>query len=245
VSQNEAEAEQQRELTPRERAAVKRLEAAEHLRLVADGEKAKLDHPSLAAGRALLMEALGTTNPFFRDGLMRQLHAVSNHEEHLDIDTFNFLLAMVTGEKPRTERAAVLMAQFAAVDLALMKTVERYKHTEHMHWKNHESRIQSEHMLVSMISRLARTSVGLSDEVTRCQAASGQAFPSRRAGAPAPSAGRALKDPSATQPTRNFPSGPRCPSSMGAEAAFVFRIMVQFITCATRGESTFRRFVTR
>jgi len=178
VPQNEAEAKQQPELTPRERAALERLEAADPIVrfFVSDDDgKAMVGHPIKAAGFALFMQAVGTTNDDFANGLIKQMRSVTDRAGHLDLDKLHYQLAIITSKKPRDEVEAVLMAKFAALNSATMKAVERYMNIEHMVWKNHESRVQSEHMSVSDISKLARTTVMLLEGFTRYRAAIGKA----------------------------------------------------------------------
>jgi hypothetical protein len=77
------------------------------------------DHPDEAAGVALLMEAIGTTDPDFFLGFVSQLAKAGGGE--IDEHQLNFLLAVVKGIKPRDQLEAMLAAQMAAVHTATMK----------------------------------------------------------------------------------------------------------------------------
>ena len=54
-------------------------------------------HPEPEIGRSLLMEALGTADPYFLDGLLRQLANVGTQGRDVDERGINFLLAVVKG----------------------------------------------------------------------------------------------------------------------------------------------------
>jgi hypothetical protein len=163
------------ELSSRERAALERLRAADQTlpRLVLQDGEVVIWHTNPLVGFALIMEALGTTDENLARGLVNRLRSVSDNAG-LDVIELNYQLAMVTSEKPRTAREAALNAQFAAVDLAVKSAVERFRYNEHMKWENNESRMQAAHMATSDICKLARTCVMLSEEITRCRAASEQ-----------------------------------------------------------------------
>jgi hypothetical protein len=77
-----------------------------------------LTHPRPDIGQALLMEALGTANLDFSDGLIRQLAEVGG-QETLERD-LNFMLAIVKGIEPRDQIEAMLATQMAAVHNATM-----------------------------------------------------------------------------------------------------------------------------
>lgn len=193
------------ELTPRERAAVERLRAADQTLpqfVKVDGE-AVLSHPNPSVGGALLMEALGTTDENLARGFVNRLRSVSD-SAGLDVVELNYQLAMVASEKPRSAREAELLNQFAAVGLALTSAVERFRYNKHMKWENNESRMQSAHMATSDISKLARTSVMLSEEITRCRAASEQ--PIGKAAQPEGQASSKLSQASPPALTKSEPS---------------------------------------
>src|ERR1700683_2763227 len=71
---------------------------------------------SLKVRRWLLMEALGTADVDFINGLLNQLDNASNDESGLD-----FMLAVTKGLKPKDHLEAMLVAQMAAVHIATMR----------------------------------------------------------------------------------------------------------------------------
>jgi hypothetical protein len=81
---------------------------------------ATLDHPDPSIGHVVLMEALGTVDPDFLDGLVGELaHAVMQGRT-VDERILNFMLSLVKGVKPTDQVEAMLAAQMAAVHMATM-----------------------------------------------------------------------------------------------------------------------------
>ena len=83
------------------------------------------DHPDKVVGEALLMEALGTSEPDFLKGLLGQLINAGTQGRTVDENTLNFMLAIVKGVEPRDQGEALLAAQMAAVHNATMTFVRR------------------------------------------------------------------------------------------------------------------------
>jgi hypothetical protein len=78
----------------------------------------------------VLMEALGTTDLDFLDGILCQLLKVGNRDGSVDERGLNFLLSVIKGVKPRDQVEALLAAQMAAVHAATMKMAFRLGRTE-------------------------------------------------------------------------------------------------------------------
>src|SRR5258708_8431452 len=78
------------------------------------------DHPEPSVGSVLLMEALGTTDPDFLDGILLQLLNCGSRAGKGDERGLNFLLSVIKGVKPRDQVEALLAAQMAAVHAATM-----------------------------------------------------------------------------------------------------------------------------
>ena len=66
------------------------------------------------------MEALGTKDPDFLDGILCQLLNVGSRAGKVDERGLNFLLSVIKGVKPRDQVEALLAAQMAAVHAATM-----------------------------------------------------------------------------------------------------------------------------
>ena len=88
------------------------------------------DHPEPALGQSLLMEALGTAEPDFLDGLLGQLANAGTQGRAVDERGLNFMLAMVKGVEPKDQVEAMLAAQMAAVHMATMTFARRLAHVE-------------------------------------------------------------------------------------------------------------------
>jgi hypothetical protein len=78
----------------------------------------------------LLMEAPGTTDPDFLDGILYQLVNVGSWGGKADERGLNFMLSVIKGVKPRDEVEALLAAQMAAVHAATMTMAFRLGRTE-------------------------------------------------------------------------------------------------------------------
>jgi hypothetical protein len=91
-------------------------------RLKADKSPGRIniDHPDPVVGGIVLMEALGTADADFFNGLLRQLSINSLRGENVDERTLNFMLAVIKGIKPRDQLEAMLAGQMAAVHDAIM-----------------------------------------------------------------------------------------------------------------------------
>jgi hypothetical protein len=94
-----------------------------------DGEKAfDIDHPNAVVAQVLLMEALGTRDRSFLNGLLRQLANAGTQDQNLDASALNFMLSVVKGIQPRDQVEAMLAAQMAAVHMATMTFARRVAH---------------------------------------------------------------------------------------------------------------------
>jgi hypothetical protein len=87
--------------------------------------KIAVAHPRPDIGQALLMEAFGTADMDFANGLIRQLADAGRQSQTLDERDLNFMLAMVKGIEPRDQIEAMLAAQMAAVHNATMTFARR------------------------------------------------------------------------------------------------------------------------
>ena len=108
--------------TPQETAAVERIvrkPASPRLKVLESSELVP-DHPDQEVGIALLMEAIGTTDPDFALGFLGQLANLGD-DKNLERG-LNFLLSVVKGIRPRDQIEAMLAAQMAATHAATMKS---------------------------------------------------------------------------------------------------------------------------
>ena len=91
-----------------------------------------VDHPDAKTGELLLMEALGTADPYFLNGLLGQLANVGTQGRAVDERGLNFMLAVIKGIEPKDQVEAMLAAQMAAVHNATMTFARRLAHVENL-----------------------------------------------------------------------------------------------------------------
>ena len=142
--------------TPQELAVIvnhvagrKNNEISPNMKVLDDGRTFMPNHPDKIAGQLLLMEAMGTTNYDFYDGLVVQLANAARHERVNELE-FNFLLSVVKGIKPRDQLEAMLAAQTATTHNLAMKYVRQL---------NECTTIQQRDSLERTLNKLQRTFV--------------------------------------------------------------------------------------
>lgn len=94
--------------------------------------KISLDHPNALVGQIQLMDAIGTKNMDFYDGLIRQLADVGRQGKTPEEQGLNFMLAVVKGIDPKDQVEAMLAAQMAAVHNATMTFARRLVQVENI-----------------------------------------------------------------------------------------------------------------
>ena len=96
-----------------------------------DAGQVEAEHPNIWVGTLALMQAIGTTDLDFFDGLMRHLvNAGTGKGERASEQGANFMLAVVKGIEPRDQIEAMLAAQMAAVHNATMTFARRLAHVD-------------------------------------------------------------------------------------------------------------------
>jgi hypothetical protein len=125
-------------MTAQERTAIDRFLArnaanpAPRLKVL-NGEQAvsiSPDHPDNVTGQMLLMDALGTADFDFFNGLLDQLANAGSKGGQIDERRLNFMFSVVKGIQPRDQLEAMLAAQMAAVHMATMTFARRLAHVE-------------------------------------------------------------------------------------------------------------------
>ena|SRR3984893_8942832 len=127
-----------RELTAAERKAVgkflARSEAKPSVRFKvsnnATGVQIELDHPDKRIAPVLLMDAFGSADREFVDGVLRQLANAGSHGKEADEGGLNFLVSVINGVEPRDHLEAMLAAQMAVVHVASMTFARRLANVE-------------------------------------------------------------------------------------------------------------------
>lgn len=83
----------------------------------------KHDDPEIA--NALMLDAFGTMDEHFFDGLSKQLANAGGQD-------FDFMLSVVAGIEPKDQVEAMLAAQMAAVHMATMTSARRLAHVDNI-----------------------------------------------------------------------------------------------------------------
>jgi hypothetical protein len=128
---------------------------APRLKVPKDGKTISLDHPDQTVASSLLMEALGSTDTDFVEGLVTQL---VNASGQLDEAGLNFVLAVIKDVKPNDQLEAMLAAQMAIVHVTLMKFARHFDRIESLPQQDSAERA---------FNKLARTFTGQMEALKR------------------------------------------------------------------------------
>ena len=125
--------------TPYERRTLKTLQErnlkkplAPRIKVTVEEGVSKLapDHAEQPIAYVVLLEALGTRDLDFLDGILKQLCNVGSHGKTVDEKGLNFMLSVVKGIEPRDQVEAMLAAQMAATHNAVMTFARRLAHVD-------------------------------------------------------------------------------------------------------------------
>jgi len=106
----------------------------------------------------MLMEALGTTDVDFVNGLIEQLASTGSHGGQVDEHGLNFMLSVVKGIKPKDPLEAMLAAQMTAIHMATLTLARQLAQTE---------TIQHQDSAERALNKLARTYVAQMEALKR------------------------------------------------------------------------------
>jgi hypothetical protein len=84
-----------------------------------------MNHLDQETGFALVMQALGSTDPDFASGLITQLANASVRKGKMKEEVLNFMLAVIKSISPRDEIESMLAAQMAAVHMMTLDCTMR------------------------------------------------------------------------------------------------------------------------
>jgi hypothetical protein len=121
------------------RARKKRSAPAPDFKVIARGSKGvevKPDHPDVEVASALLMNAIGTADFRFIDGLLAQLAKAAATSDLVSATDLNFALSVIKGIEPRDQLEAMLAAQMAAVHQASMMFAGRLYRTDNIQFRD-------------------------------------------------------------------------------------------------------------
>jgi hypothetical protein len=126
--------EREREVVGAVRERAQKRPPAPRLSVTRKGDAAlvDIDHPDPRTGSHLLMEALGSTDGAFIEGMMLQLADVCGKGAVADERTLNFMLSAIRGVGPKDEVESMLAAQMAAVHMATMTFAKRLAMVENI-----------------------------------------------------------------------------------------------------------------
>ena len=109
-----------KERGPAERAFAK-MNAKTAPRLKLMNNNISMDHPNRVVGRMVLMDTLGTGDHDFLNGVLTQLANASGSPTRIaDESSLNFMLSVVTGNKPNDQIEAMIGVQMAVIHSAAM-----------------------------------------------------------------------------------------------------------------------------
>jgi hypothetical protein len=137
TKQNEKEKEP-RELTAAERKAVEKYQIRSKAKPTvrfkvsnnAAGAQIQVDHPRGPIGELLLMDAFGSADRQFVDGLVGQLAKADSDGKEIGENRLNFLVSAVNGIGPRDTVEAMLAVQMAVVHVTSMTMARRLSNAE-------------------------------------------------------------------------------------------------------------------
>ena len=165
------------EPTPREQEALATFFARQKEQKPAPGMKVinkkgvteiGVEHPDPGIGQALLMEAIGTADLDFADGLIRQLADAERRGDKVEERALNFMLAMIKGIEPRDQIEAMLAAQMAAVHNATMTFARRLNYVDNIPQQDSAERAFNKlaRTFVAQVEALKRYRTGGQQKVT-------------------------------------------------------------------------------
>jgi hypothetical protein len=148
-------------------AAKMKEQPAVRLKLSKDARRPQLevDHQDAVTGMGLLMSALGSCDPDFVNGMVRQLLSLNTYGEEVDLNRVNFMLSLIKGFAPTDQLEAMLAMQMAAVHVSTMKVAKRLDRSEN---------VIEQDSTVRAFTKLARTFASQMEARTRYRAGAEQ-----------------------------------------------------------------------
>jgi hypothetical protein len=123
-----------------------------------DGRSVVLDHPNQGIAWAILMNALGTTDINFAQGILLQLAKITAIDGDIDEPNLNFALAMLVGLKPTNQEETSEGVLRVASYLCAVKMAGHVYRAETIGELQHAD---------NALNKCARTYVTLSETLTR------------------------------------------------------------------------------
>jgi hypothetical protein len=171
------------DVTTKERADLKnwvaRARASADVKLKPSNEeppKIVPDHPDQEIGWALLMNALGTADRDFLNGLIGQLARVNDDGLELNFHGLNFMLSVIKGLEPRNQLEAMIGAHLAVIQVAFMKTARCLTFTENVLQHDSVALNKLSRTFVMLVDALYRSRTDAPQTVQNVSVAFGQAI---------------------------------------------------------------------
>jgi hypothetical protein len=170
------------DVTTKERADLKncaRARASADVKLKPSNEeppKIVPDHPDQEIGWALLMNALGTADRDFLNGLIGQLARVNDDGLDLNFHGLNFMLSVIKGLEPRNQLEAMIGAHLAVIQVAFMKTARCLTFTENVFQHDSVALNKLSRTFVMLVDTLYRSRTDAPQTVQNVSVAFGQAI---------------------------------------------------------------------
>jgi hypothetical protein len=164
-----------RKPTDRELAAARKFveeesRRAPRLKVSKSGDRSTItpEHPEEMIGLAHLMDALGTTDMDFFNGLVDQLARATAEGAEVNEKGINFMLSIIKDIEPRDQLEAMLAAQMAAVHMATMTLARRLAQVENIPEQDSTERAFNKlaRTFVSQMEALKRYRTGGEQKVT-------------------------------------------------------------------------------
>jgi hypothetical protein len=168
------------------------------MKVVKGGEDILPDHPNKAIGYALIMEAVGTTDVDFINGLVEHLAAASLRGDQVNEGHLNFMLGVIKENKPRDQIEAMLLAQMATTYMATMQFARQLANAENLPQQECSERAYNKlaRTFATQMEALKRYRSGAEQKVTVSVSEGGQAIVGNVTQAPRDNA----QDKAATSP---------------------------------------------
>jgi hypothetical protein len=213
------------DVTTKERAELKnwvvRARASADVKLKPSNEeppKIVPDHPDQEIGWAHLMDALGTADRDFLNGLIGQLGSVNDDGLELNYHGLNFMLSVIKGLEPRNQLEAMIGTHLAVIQVAFMKTARSLTFTNNVLQHDSVALNKLSRTFVMLMDALYRSRTDAPQTVQNVSVAFGQAIVanvrhpmsatfSERDGGPPSTGGENNAGPSSTDAGQQHPSG--------------------------------------
>jgi len=140
------------------------------IKVVTDGKVKKIlpDHADAAVAGGLLLEALGTADADFAQGILEQLIRAATHGGKINERELNFMFSIVKGIKPTDQLETMLATQMASVHVTAMRSARHFSMVETLPQQDSADRVLNKIMrtFIMQMEALKRHWTGGEQKVT-------------------------------------------------------------------------------